>query len=393
MTWYYADGSKQVGPLTEVEFDNLVQSGVIRDDTLVWREGLPQWQPCRQVRAAQPAAAPPVGLVCRECGKFFLPDEVVQFGAVWVCGGCKPVYVQKLREGASPGAGSFGTASIESVLARDYDVEIGGTISKARKLYKSRFGSILGATLLILLIETACGSIPFGIGVVAQMILSGPLMGGLLFVVVRHVRGEAPPVGDVFSGFKKNFANLMLTKIVTSLLVGLCFVPGIILLVIGFITAAVSHSRDGFSSLPDFQFPALAIAGVVLLGLGLLGALYLGLCWMFTLPLVADKCMPFWPAMELSRKVVSKHWWATFGLMFVTWLLVVVGIVVCIIAFIIGMQLWSTFGSTGHWLLGILGVLTGIAGVLYTIFAVPFLYVVQMSLYEKTLGDLAPQGR
>ena len=102
MTWYYADGSRQVGPLTDAEFDNLVQSGVIRGDMLVWREGLPQWQPCSQVRGSQPTTTPATGgLVCRECGKIFPPDEVVQFGAVWVCGGCKPVFLQKLKEGAT----------------------------------------------------------------------------------------------------------------------------------------------------------------------------------------------------------------------------------------------------------------------------------------------------
>lgn len=102
MTWYYADGTRQVGPLTDAEFDNLVQSGTIRPDTLVWREGLPQWQPCSQVRSTPPASgAAAGGLVCRECGKIFPADEVVQFGSVWICGGCKPVFLQKLKEGAT----------------------------------------------------------------------------------------------------------------------------------------------------------------------------------------------------------------------------------------------------------------------------------------------------
>jgi len=44
--WYYAEGSRQrVGPLADESVLELYRSGRIGLDTLVWREGLPQWQP------------------------------------------------------------------------------------------------------------------------------------------------------------------------------------------------------------------------------------------------------------------------------------------------------------------------------------------------------------
>ena len=41
---------------------------------------------------------------------------------------------------------------------------------------------------------------------------------------------------------------------------------------------------------------------------------YLAVCWKFTLPLIVDQQMDFWPAMKTSFKMVNKHWWQVFGL-------------------------------------------------------------------------------
>jgi hypothetical protein len=54
MNWYYAEGTQQLGPVSEADFQQLVASGKITDATLVWREGMAQWQPYGQVRAASP---------------------------------------------------------------------------------------------------------------------------------------------------------------------------------------------------------------------------------------------------------------------------------------------------------------------------------------------------
>ncbi len=39
---------------------------------------------------------------CSECGLVYFEDELIRFGDAWVCGKCKPVFVQKLREGVAP---------------------------------------------------------------------------------------------------------------------------------------------------------------------------------------------------------------------------------------------------------------------------------------------------
>jgi len=64
MTWYYAVGSQQQGPVTEDQLQGLIKDGVVTGDTLVWREGMANWLPYRTVSGATPP--PPAGCVrCR----------------------------------------------------------------------------------------------------------------------------------------------------------------------------------------------------------------------------------------------------------------------------------------------------------------------------------------
>ncbi|WP_026010604.1 DUF4339 domain-containing protein, partial [Pseudoxanthomonas sp. GW2] len=44
--WYYADHNRQQqGPVAAAEVARLYRQGRVGDATLVWREGLSQWQP------------------------------------------------------------------------------------------------------------------------------------------------------------------------------------------------------------------------------------------------------------------------------------------------------------------------------------------------------------
>jgi uncharacterized RDD family membrane protein YckC len=106
MDWYYAEGQQQRGPVNEAELDNLVRAGTLNGDTLVWRDGLPDWQPYSRARgpAVGTLVAPPAavgGVVCSQCGRSYPPDDVIRYGNLWVCAACKPAFVQRLKEGAA----------------------------------------------------------------------------------------------------------------------------------------------------------------------------------------------------------------------------------------------------------------------------------------------------
>lgn len=107
MKWYYADAGRQIGPVEEVQLDELLRTGTIRDDTLVWREGLPNWQPHSAVRGPAkpipiPAAAVPLAAetrFCSECGRPHAAYDLVTIGTATVCAQCKPLYMQRMMEG------------------------------------------------------------------------------------------------------------------------------------------------------------------------------------------------------------------------------------------------------------------------------------------------------
>ena len=88
----------------------LVAHGSLAPDTLVWREGMAQWQPYNDVRPpVVPVAAPLPGVsaapaahqaACAECGRAFDRQDLLAYGSIHVCAQCKPIFLQKLAEGA-----------------------------------------------------------------------------------------------------------------------------------------------------------------------------------------------------------------------------------------------------------------------------------------------------
>lgn len=112
MNWFYANAGQQAGPVNDADFESLAREGVIQPTTLVWREGMANWEPYANVArptqpapfapaaAAHTATSPPAGQVaCRECGKFVPIEDTMQINGVAICAACKPIYVQKMREG------------------------------------------------------------------------------------------------------------------------------------------------------------------------------------------------------------------------------------------------------------------------------------------------------
>ena len=127
MNWHYVSGGQSVGPVSEVDLDRLVQSGTIQPETLVWNETMKDWQPYSQVKAGTPApqsrltiagtgpaptAATATGgtlQACSQCGNVLPSENLIPLGGSLVCAACKPLYIQKMREGlpATSGGGAM----------------------------------------------------------------------------------------------------------------------------------------------------------------------------------------------------------------------------------------------------------------------------------------------
>ena len=117
MAWYYAEADQQKGPVDESSLDELVRQGVVRDDTLVWREGMASWQPHASVRGS---GVPPLpdqsstgSRYCSECGRPFPGNELFPVGSALVCANCRPTVMQRMPQTAwTPPAYQPATAGV-----------------------------------------------------------------------------------------------------------------------------------------------------------------------------------------------------------------------------------------------------------------------------------------
>ena len=179
-------------------------------------------------------------------------------------------------------------------LQRGTAVDISRAISRAWTLVIDNPWTIAGATVLGWLITVGLAAVP-----VLGWIVGFVLLGGLDYLILRRIRGEEVQIGDVFAGFNRAFLDLTMTGLVKWLLTAiglvLCILPGI----------------------------------------------YLAVGYVFALPLAIDKKMEFWTAMEVSRRVVHAHWWATFGLAIVLGLLALAGFLVCGVGAVISVPVAS----------------------------------------------------
>lgn len=114
MQWYYAVGDQRQGPVEHAEFERLVSSGTIRSDTLVWRQGMTEWQAYSAVVGAAAVGAgggagPLVDdgtEVCAVSGKRYPRREMINYEGKWIGAEHRDAYFQRLREGvAQPGEG------------------------------------------------------------------------------------------------------------------------------------------------------------------------------------------------------------------------------------------------------------------------------------------------
>ncbi len=137
-------------------------------------------------------------------------------------------------------------------------LDISRYVREGWELLMSHFANLIVATLIFLGIQFAIGSL---VPVFGGMIVSGPLMGGLFYVILDLKRGKEFQIARMFDGFTKKLVPLVLVGALTSI----------------FITA-------GFFML---ILPGLLISG----------------WYLFPYLFVVDKDMDFWPAMEASREI------------------------------------------------------------------------------------------
>ncbi len=181
--------------------------------------------------------------------------------------------------------------SIEQALSRGYDFNIGELLGEAWQRTQGTKGIIIGGFLVfyavLLVVSFVLGGIlgVFGalsdspgavvigelvIGILASA-MAYPFMAGINMVGIRRAADQPISFNEIFSHFGRT-VPLVITAIVMMLLIYL----GMILLVIP--------------------------------------GLYLAVAYMLAIPLVVERGLSPWQALEASRKAISQHWFKVFGL-------------------------------------------------------------------------------
>ncbi|MDB9528434.1 hypothetical protein PN498_20755 [Oscillatoria sp. CS-180] len=165
---------------------------------------------------------------------------------------------------------------------RDYDFKMGQYFSRGWDIFKANALPFIGFTLLIGIIVAVVSLIlpyPLGSGNPEAGQIGGNIVGNILstllgpgfyIVALQIARNRPTSFSDFFGGFKRALPILLLA-----------IISGV-LITLGFILVIIP-------------------------------GIYLAVSYMISLPLLLDKNLDFWPALETSRKVVGKKWFSFFG--------------------------------------------------------------------------------
>ena len=174
-----------------------------------------------------------------------------------------------------------GNGSLENGIAGNYDFTIGDMISKAWAKTQGNKGTVWLSLLFYTLASIAIAVVALILAFVPilgailspllQFIVLTPVMAGLYMIGVKIAANQATSGASIFD-YYKNLWPLLVTL---------------------------------------FLMTVMVVIGFILL---ILPGIYLAVGYAMALPLVVEKNLSPWAAMEASRKAISKHWFKIFGL-------------------------------------------------------------------------------
>lgn len=197
------------------------------------------------------------------------------------------------------------TPTIAEALNRGYDFRIGDVIGESWRLVKGTKGIIFGGLVIFYVVmfvaTSVLGAIFGAIGLLSEASLSAiligqfvisvlasaltyPFLAGVNMVGIRRAANQPVSFNEVFSGLGM-FVPLLITAVVMTVLV---YIGSLLLLLPG---------------------------------------IYLGVAYMLAMPLVIERGLSPWQALETSRKAISQHWFKVFGLFLVLGLIMALSMI------------------------------------------------------------------
>ena len=181
--------------------------------------------------------------------------------------------------------------SLQKAVDGDYNISVGTVLSEAWSLVKGIKLQFFGAFVIYLVIA-----------IIVSALIS-------MFL-------DAKPYYD---------ADLYAQGFATDILAGWLASPVTVPLSLGFLLlgyARANGEERSIQSIFDYYilvwplvFAAISVSIITYLGylFFILPGIYFSIAYLFALPLMIDKKLGVWAAMEVSRRAVTKHWFSIFG--------------------------------------------------------------------------------
>ncbi len=160
-------------------------------------------------------------------------------------------------------------------------INIQSYLSQAWEMFRENIGEFIGFTLVIFAVWLVSAMFDAGSSLLFSSV-AAPFYAGYSIVAFKLMLRQPFQFSDFFRGFNY-FLPLFLASLASTLLVSIGFV-------------------------------LLLIPGI-----------YLAIGYMFTTFLVIDYRMEFWQALETSRKIITKNWFAFFGFSFALFVINILG--------------------------------------------------------------------
>jgi uncharacterized membrane protein len=186
------------------------------------------------------------------------------------------------------------SGSLEDAVAGRYDFDIGQVLSEAWGLTRGMKASFWGAAIIVYAILFAFALV---VGALSAKSVPLRLLSNIAFGAVSPVLF----VGIIMMGVRRAAG-----------------------LPISFATAFGYFDLAAPILLAGLLSTVLTYLGLILL---IIPGVYLAVAYCMTMPLIADRRLSPWQAIETSRKAVTKRWFQYFGLMIVVGLLVIVSMI------------------------------------------------------------------
>jgi len=202
-------------------------------------------------------------------------------------------------------------------------------IKAAWELVKERYWLFVGMTLVGGLIGQA---VPFGI-------LLGPMMCGLYLAFFKRRRGEPIEFGTLFKGFDYFGPSVVATLIHVVPIIAIV-VPAYFIFYIGIFLSA--FATQGQEPNPAAMLGVMAMFSLFWIVIFVI-ILIISIGFTFSYPLIVDRKLQGVDAVKLSFKAAMANFWRLLGLVMLTFLLSLGGMLLCYVGIVLVLPI--TYGA------------------------------------------------